>query len=203
MSVRVAINGFGRVGRLVFREAWNREGVEIVAVNGSSNSGIYAHLLKYDSTHGTFSPEIKSGDGYMVVDGKKIPVYGEMDPGNLPWKELDIDVVVESTGKFNDALKAKSHLEAGAKKILITAPAKNEDITLVMGVNEDKYDGKKHHIISNASCTTNCLAPVAKILDEEFGIESGLMTTVHAYTSDQNLLDKTHRKDLRSCQKCR
>ena len=196
MSVRVAINGFGRIGRLVFRVAWGKENIEIVAINDLTDSFTNAHLLKYDSTHGQFKNQVEAGDGFISVNGKKIKVYAEKDPANLPWKELGIDVVIEASGKFNDGTKANAHLAAGAKKVLITAPAKNEDITIVMGVNEEKYDGSKHNIISNASCTTNCLAPVAKVLDELFGIEAGLMTTVHAYTNDQKILDQAH-KDLR------
>ena len=196
MSVKVAINGFGRIGRLVFRVAWEKEDIEIVAINDLTDAATNAHLLKYDSTHGQFKNDVKAGDGFISVNGKEIKVFAEKDPSNLPWKELGIDVVIEASGKFNDGTKANAHLAAGAKKVLITAPAKNEDITIVMGVNEEKYDGTKHNIISNASCTTNCLAPVAKVLDEVFGIEAGLMTTVHAYTNDQKILDQAH-KDLR------
>ena len=196
MSVKVAINGFGRIGRLVFRVAWGKEDVEIVAINDLTDSATNAHLLKYDSTHGQFPGEVTAGEDYIAVDGKKIKVLAEKNPANLPWRDLGIDVVIEASGIFTDGVKAKAHLDAGAKKVIITAPAKNEDITMVMGVNEDQYDPAVHHIISNASCTTNCLAPVAKVLDACFGIESGLMTTVHSYTNDQRILDQTH-KDLR------
>ena len=196
MAVRVAINGFGRVGRLVFRAAFDNPLVEIVAINDLTNPATNAHLLKYDSTHGQLRREIANGEDYMAVDGRKVTVLAEKDPANLPWDALGVDAVIEASGKFTEADKAKAHLRAGAKKVIISAPAKNEDITIVMGVNEDKYEPKRHHIISNASCTTNCLAPAAKVINDKFGIVKGLMTTVHAYTNDQRILDQAH-KDLR------
>ncbi|MDR2712375.1 MAG: type I glyceraldehyde-3-phosphate dehydrogenase [Clostridiales bacterium] len=196
MTVRVAINGFGRIGRLVFRALWEKPEVVVVAINDLADAATNAHLLRYDSTHGIWHKDVGAGDDYISVEGKKINTYGEMNPVNLPWNELEIDVVVEASGKFNDALKAKAHLEAGAKKVILTAPGKNEDVTLVMGVNENIYQKEQHHIISNASCTTNCLAPVAKVLQDNFGIKKGLMTTIHAYTNDQKILDQFH-KDLR------
>lgn len=195
--VKIAINGFGRIGRLVFRAAFGQPGVEILAINDTADAKINAHLLKFDSVHGTWPHEVSAPDEKtMVIDGVTIPVYAERNPADLPWGKLGIDLVVESTGVFNDANKAKAHIEAGAKKVVLTAPGKNEDVTIVMGVNEDKYDPANHHIISNASCTTNCLAPVAKVLDAEFGIKRGLMTTVHSYTNDQCILDRNH-KDFR------
>ncbi len=196
MTVKVGINGFGRIGRLVLRAAEGIADVEVVAINDLTDAATNAHLLKYDSVHGIMEGEIFAKDDILVVNGKEIKVFSERDPANLPWGQLGVDIVVESTGLFRDREKAAKHLEAGAKKVLISAPAKDEDITIVLGVNEDKYDAAEHHIISNASCTTNCLAPVAKVLDEEFGIERGLMTTVHAYTNDQRILDQAH-KDLR------
>ncbi len=196
MAVKVGINGFGRIGRLVFRAGINNPNVEFVAINDLTDAKTNAHLLKYDSVHGTLAADISARDGEIVVNGKAVKVLAEKDPAALPWGKLGVDIVIESTGLFTDAEKAKKHLEAGAKKVIISAPAKNEDITIVMGVNEEKYDPKKHHIISNASCTTNCLAPLAKVLLEKFGVKRGLMTTVHAYTNDQRILDMTH-KDLR------
>lgn len=197
MTVRVAINGFGRIGRNFIRAAAEK-GVdfEIVAVNDLTDNKTLAHLLKYDSTLGKFDGEVSYDDDAIIVDGKEIKAFAEKDPANLPWKELEIDIVVESTGFFTDATKAKAHIEAGAKKVIISAPAKNEDATFVVGVNDSDYDPENHNIISNASCTTNCLAPVAKVLEEKFGIVKGLMTTVHAYTGDQKILDGPH-KDLR------
>jgi len=194
--VKVGINGFGRIGRLVFRAAMGNPELDIVAVNDLTDSKTLAHLLKYDSLHGIMKEDIGYGDGYITVNGKKVKVFAQTDPGKLPWKEEGVDIVIESTGRFTDADKARAHIEAGAKKVLISAPAKKEDITIVMGVNEDKYDPAKHNIISNASCTTNCLAPFTKVLLDKFGIESGLMTTVHSYTNDQKILDLPH-KDLR------
>ena len=194
--VKIAINGFGRIGRLVFRAAFGQPGVEIVAVNDMADVKINAHLLKFDSVHGIWDREISSQDDVMLVDGQAIQVYNEKDPANLPWGKLGVDVVVEATGVFNDAKKACAHIAAGARKVVLTAPGKNEDITIVMGVNEEAYDPAQHHIISNASCTTNCLAPVAKVLDAKFGIERGLMTTIHSYTNDQRILDRDH-KDFR------
>ena len=196
MVVKVAINGFGRIGRLVFRAALAHPNLEIVVINDLTNAATNAHLLKYDSTHGQLKEDVTAGEGFITVGAKKVLVYAEKDPTNLPWANLGVDVVVEASGVFTDAEKAKAHLTAGAKKVIISAPAKNEDITIVMGVNEDKYQPNAHHIISNASCTTNCLAPAAKIIHEQFGIVKGLMTTIHAYTNDQSTLDQAH-KDLR------
>lgn len=198
MSVKVAINGFGRIGRNAFKVAMDRKDLnfEIVAINDLTDAGTLAHLLKYDSLYGKFNGTVEAKDGALVVNGKEIKIYAEKDPANLPWKELGVDVVVEATGVFRDKEKCMKHVEAGAKKVIITAPAKKEDITLVLGVNEKEYNAEKHHIISNASCTTNCLAPVAMLIDREFGLKNGLMTTVHAYTNDQNILDLPH-KDLR------
>jgi len=196
MKVKVAINGFGRVGRLAFRAAIEKKGVDVIAVNDITDAKTLAHLFKYDSVYGIFDGKVESSENSITVNDKEVKVLSQKDPAMLPWKELQIDIVIESTGLFTDAVKAKAHLTAGAKRVIISAPAKNEDITIVIGVNEDKYDPSKHKIISNASCTTNCLAPVAKILNENFGIVSALMTTVHAYTMDQKLLDAPH-KDLR------
>ena len=192
---KVGINGFGRIGREVFRVAFTNPDVEVVAVNDLTDAETLAHLLKYDSVHGTFPYEVTVDGDCIVVDGKKVQVLAQTDPAKLPWGELGVEIVVESTGRFTDGPKAAAHIEAGAKKVIISAPAKQEDITIVMGVNEDKYDPANHHIISNASCTTNCLAPFTKVLMEKFGIESGLMTTVHSYTNDQRILDLPH-KDL-------
>ncbi|MDQ6709747.1 MAG: type I glyceraldehyde-3-phosphate dehydrogenase [Candidatus Dormibacteraeota bacterium] len=197
MPVKVGINGFGRIGRNVFRAAQGRKDLEIVAVNDITDTPTLAHLLKYDSILGNYEGTVSADGDSLLVDGKKIRVFAEKDPANLPWKDLGIAIVVESTGFFTDGTKARVHIDrGGAKKVIISAPAKNEDITVVLGVNADKYDPKQHHVVSNASCTTNCLAPVAKVLHESFGIEAGLMTTVHSYTSDQRLLDAPH-KDLR------
>jgi glyceraldehyde 3-phosphate dehydrogenase len=200
MAVKVGINGFGRIGRLVLRaaalnkEAW--KGLDFVAVNDITKAEVLAHLFKYDSVHKIFPGEVSAKGDSLVVNGKEIKVLSEKDPANLPWKSMGVDIVIESTGKFTDKEKAVAHLNAGAKRVIITAPAKNEDITIVMGVNEDKYDSKKHFVISNASCTTNCLAPICKVLMQNFGIKRGLMTTIHAYTNDQRILDLEH-KDLR------
>ena len=197
MTVRVAINGFGRIGRTFFRAA-QTEGVgfEIVAINDLTDVKTLAHLLKYDSIMGRFNAEVEVKEGALVVDGKEIKILAERDPQNLPWKDLGVDVVLESTGFFTDGTKAKAHIEAGAKKVILSAPGKNIDGTFVMGVNDDQYDAANHHIVSNASCTTNCLAPMAKVLNDAFGIKQGLMTTIHAYTADQRLQDAPHR-DLR------
>lgn len=198
MTIKVGINGFGRIGRNAFKIAQERlnKDVEIVAINDLTDTKTLAHLLKYDSLFGQFEGTVDTTEDSLIVNGKKIRVFAERDPKNLPWKALGVDIVIESTGLFKDREKAMAHINAGAKKVIISAPAKNEDITIVMGVNEEKYDPKKHNIISNASCTTNCLAPFAKVLDENFGIEKGLMTTVHSYTNDQKILDLPH-KDLR------
>ena len=197
MTVRVAINGFGRIGRTFFRAA-QTEGVgfEIVAINDLTDVETLAHLLKYDSIMGRFNAEVEVKKGALVVDGKEIKILAERDPQNLPWKDLGVDVVLESTGFFTEGSKAKAHIEAGAKKVILSAPGKNIDGTFVMGVNDDQYDAANHHIVSNASCTTNCLAPMAKVLNDAFGIKQGLMTTIHAYTADQRLQDAPHR-DLR------
>ncbi|WP_338747748.1 type I glyceraldehyde-3-phosphate dehydrogenase [Janibacter alittae] len=197
MTVRVGINGFGRIGRNFFR-AVKASGadMEVVAFNDLGDDATQAHLLKYDSVLGRFDGEVKVVEGGIEVDGRLIRSLAETDPAQLPWGDLGVDVVVESTGRFTDATKAKAHVEAGAKKVIISAPAKNEDLTVVMGVNDDLYDASKHTIISNASCTTNCLAPMAKALNDGLGITKGLMTTIHAYTADQNLQDGPH-KDLR------
>ena len=196
MSIKVGINGFGRIGRNAFRAALGNPDVEIIAVNDLTDAETLAHLLKYDSVHGKLEAEVKVVNDTIVVNGKPIKVLAERDPVALPWGALGVQVVVESTGRFTDADKAAAHIKAGAKKVIISAPAKGEDITIVMGVNEDKYDAAKHHILSNASCTTNCLAPMAKVVHETFGIKHGMMTTVHSYTNDQMILDLPH-KDLR------
>jgi glyceraldehyde 3-phosphate dehydrogenase len=192
MTTRVAINGFGRIGRNVFRAALNRSDIEIVAINDLTDANMLAHLLKYDSVHGKLNADVSVVDGNLYVDGKTIKVLAYRNPLELPWSELQIDIVVESTGFFTKRADAAKHLDAGAKKVIISAPATDEDITIVMGVNEDKYDATKHHIISNASCTTNCLAPFAKVLNDKFGIKRGMMTTVHSYTNDQKILDLPH-----------
>ena len=197
MTTRVGINGFGRIGRNFFRAALEQGAdIEIVAVNDLTDNKTLAHLLKYDSITGRFQGEVSYDDEGIVVDGKHIKVLAQRNPADLPWGELGVEVVVESTGFFTDGEKAKAHIDAGAKKVVISAPAKNVDGTFVMGVNEDKYDGTTMNIVSNASCTTNCLAPLAKVLEENFGIERGIMTTIHSYTGDQRVLDAPH-KDLR------
>ena len=194
MSVRVGINGFGRIGRNVFRAARERaSGYEIVAVNDLMEPKIAAHLLRYDTVHGRFAGAVEPGDGKLVVDGKDVRVLSERDPANLPWKDMGVEVVVESTGLFTKRDAASKHLDAGARKVIISAPATEPDITICIGVNDQKYDAGRHNIISNASCTTNCLAPLVKVLHEEFGIERGFMTTTHAYTQDQQILDAVHR----------
>jgi len=197
MSVKVAINGFGRIGRMVFRRALQEPNVRIVAINASYSPEILAHMLKYDTVHGKLDADIEVLDGSIIVDGKKTMILSERNPELLPWKGLNIDIVIEATGKFRDREGAGKHLTAGAKKVIITAPAKEEDVTIVMGVNEEEYDDEKHHIISNASCTTNCLAPITKVLHDHFHIENGMMTTVHSFTNDQKVLDNMHKKDLR------
>jgi glyceraldehyde 3-phosphate dehydrogenase len=194
MSVRVGINGFGRIGRNVFRAARERgSGYEIVAVNDLMEPKIAAHLLRYDTVHGRFAGTVEAGEGLLVVDGKEVRVLSERDPASLPWKDMGVEVVVESTGLFTKRDAASKHLDAGARKVIISAPATEPDITICIGVNDDRYDAGEHHIISNASCTTNCLAPLAKVLHEAFGIERGFMTTTHAYTQDQQILDAVHR----------
>jgi glyceraldehyde 3-phosphate dehydrogenase len=196
MAVKVGINGFGRIGRNVFRAALSNPEIEFVAVNDLTSPKTLAHLLKYDSILGNLPNKISAGDDSITVDGKTIKVFAEKDPAKLPWASVGAQVVVESTGRFTEAAAAKAHLGSTVKKVIISAPAKDEDITIVLGVNDCKYDPAKHHIISNASCTTNCLAPVAKVLQDTFGIASGVMTTIHSYTNDQVILDFPH-KDLR------
>ena len=195
MAARVGINGFGRIGRLVFRAAREKD-LEIVGINDLTDAGTLAHLLKYDSVHGRFPGTVESEDGAIIVDGKRIPISAERDPAALPWKSLEAQLVIESTGHFAHREGASKHLEAGAERVIISAPAKDPDVTIVLGVNTDAYDPAKHRIVSNASCTTNCLAPVAKILHDEYGIESAWMTTIHAFTNDQVTLDFPH-SDLR------
>ncbi|MGE6628923.1 glyceraldehyde-3-phosphate dehydrogenase [Bacillus sp. NPDC077027] len=201
MKVKAAINGFGRIGRMVFRKAMLDDQIEIVAINASYPAETLAHLIKYDTNHGRYEHDVIAKEHALIVNGKKVHLLNNRDPKQLPWEEYDIDIVIEATGKFNSKEQAMSHIDAGAKKVILTAPGKNEDITIVMGVNEDDLDPEKHVIISNASCTTNCLAPVVKLLDDEFGIENGLMTTVHAYTNDQKNIDNPH-KDLRRARAC-
>ena len=198
MSYRVAINGFGRIGRLVLRAALERsdEDMEFVAVNDLTDAHTLAHLFKYDSVHGQYPGTVETDGENLVVDGKTVRVLSERDPAALPWRDLNVDIVVESSGIFTKRPDAAKHLEAGARKVLISAPAKEEDLTVVLGCNEDQYDPDRHHVISNASCTTNCLAPVVRVVQDRFGFQRGLVTTVHAYTNDQSLLDAPH-KDLR------
>ncbi|PRR93484.1 MULTISPECIES: glyceraldehyde-3-phosphate dehydrogenase [unclassified Bacillus (in: firmicutes)] len=201
MKVKAAINGFGRIGRMVFRKAMLDDQIQIVAVNASYPAETLAHLIKYDTNHGRYECDVTAEDDALIINGKRVILLNNRDPKQLPWGELGIDIVIEATGKFNSKDQAMGHIDAGAKKVVLTAPGKNEDITIVMGVNEDDLDPEKHVIISNASCTTNCLAPVVKLLDDEFGIDNGLMTTVHAYTNDQKNIDNPH-KDLRRARAC-
>jgi len=201
MTVSIAINGFGRIGRMVFRQAIVQDELNLVAINASYPAETLAHLIKYDTNHGTFNGTVEAEEGALIVNGKRVVIVSERNPKLLPWKEMGVELVIEATGKFNDRDKAAMHLEAGAKKVILTAPGKNEDITVVLGVNDELLDLTKHDVISNASCTTNCLAPVAKVLNDTFGIENGLMTTVHAYTNDQNNIDNPH-KDLRRARNC-
>ncbi|WP_342432949.1 type I glyceraldehyde-3-phosphate dehydrogenase [Neobacillus sp. FSL H8-0543] len=196
MTVKVGINGFGRIGRNVLRAALKGSNVEVVAINDLTDANMLAHLLKYDTVHGTLQEDVKVDGDYLIVGGNKVKVLAERDPAKLGWGELGVEVVVESTGRFTKREDAAKHLEAGAKKVIISAPASNEDITIVMGVNEDQYDAANHHVLSNASCTTNCLAPFAKVLNDNFGIKRGMMTTIHSYTNDQQILDLPH-KDYR------
>ena len=196
MAVKVGINGFGRIGRNVFRASLGNPEIEFVAVNDLTSPATLAHLLKYDSILGNLPNDIVAGEDFVSVDGKKLKVYAERDPAKLDWSSAGAQVVIESTGHFTDATKAKAHLQGTVKKVIISAPATNEDLTIVLGVNDNKYDPKAHHVISNASCTTNCLAPLAKVLNDTFGIASGIMTTIHSYTNDQVILDFPH-KDLR------
>ncbi|MHB1405192.1 MAG: type I glyceraldehyde-3-phosphate dehydrogenase [Desulfitobacteriaceae bacterium] len=193
MAIKVGISGFGRIGRNVFRAAYAHPDIEIVAINNRTTGEILPHLLKYDSVHGIFPADVKQSEEGMLIDGKKIEVVSYTDPAQIPWGDLGVDIVVESSGKFNKGNEARKHLVNGAKKVIITAPAKEEDATIVMGVNEHIYKPAQHHIISNASCTTNCLAPVVKVIHENFYIRKGLMTTVHSYTNDQQILDQSHR----------
>jgi glyceraldehyde 3-phosphate dehydrogenase len=196
MSVKIGINGFGRIGRMVFRAALNNPDIQVAAINDLTDAATMAHLLAYDSVHGTLDQSVKVDNNAIVVDGQSIAYTAVKDPAQLPWQDLGVDIVMECTGLFRDRENAAKHLTAGARKVIISAPAKQPDATIVMGVNHNTYDPKQHHVISNASCTTNCLSPVAKVLMENFGIESGLMTTIHSYTGDQRLLDFPH-KDLR------
>lgn len=194
MSIRIGINGFGRIGRQVakiFFEKLNGN-IEIVMINELSNTATMAHLLKYDSCYGKFQGQIEANEKFIVINGKKVICTAEKEPGKIPWGKYNVDIVIESTGRFNTREYAMEHINAGAKKVIFTAPSKGEDITIVMGVNEDQYEAQKHHIISNASCTTNCLAPFAKVLNDSFGIKKGLMTTIHSYTNDQTILDRSH-----------
>jgi len=194
--VRVAINGFGRIGRVTYRAAMSRKDIEIVAINDLADAKTLAYLLKYDSVHGVLKEDVQAKDGVIKVGEREMRVLSERDPENLPWKDFEIDVVIESTGLFREREKAAKHLKAGAEKVIISAPSKDADLTVVVGVNHEEYDEERHHVISTASCTTNCLAPLVKVLHENFGIERGFMTTVHAYTNDQRILDMIH-KDLR------
>lgn len=196
MATKVAINGFGRIGRLVLRAGLKGKDLEFVAVNDIADAKTLAHLLKYDSVHGIMDADVKATENSIMINGREIKTYAIKEPEMLPWKELGVDVVLESTGKFTDRAGAEKHIKAGAKKVVISAPAKNPDVTFVLGVNQDVYDKTKHHVISMGSCTTNCLAPITKILQKEFGIEYGLMTTIHAFTNDQVVLDEPH-TDLR------
>jgi glyceraldehyde 3-phosphate dehydrogenase len=197
MTVKIGVNGFGRIGRNFFRAVHQRGAdVDFVGVNDITDAGTLAHLLKYDSVLGTYAGDVRASDNGITVDGDELRVFAERDPANLPWKELGAEIVIESTGLFTSREKAAAHLEAGAQKVIISAPAKGEDLTVVLGVNDDQYDPANHHVISNASCTTNCVAPMAKVLDDAFGLEQGFMTTIHAYTNDQQILDLPH-KDLR------
>jgi len=197
MAIKVAINGFGRIGRLLYRAALEKRAkIDFVAINDLADAKTMAHLLKYDSVHGRLPFDVEVEKDAMIVDGKRLPVLAQSDPTKLPWKDMDVYLAVESTGRFTDREGASKHLQAGAKKVLISAPAKGPDITIVLGVNDDKYDPKNHNILSNASCTTNCVAPVAKVLNDNFGMKAGIMTTAHAYTNDQRILDLVH-SDLR------
>ncbi len=196
MAIKVGINGFGRIGRSFFRACLGNSDIEIVGINDLTDSKTLTHLLKYDSVHGVLREKVSAGDGYIEVSGKRIEVFAQKEPSSIPWGELEVDVVIESTGIFRDRERASQHLKAGAKKVIISAPAKNPDITLVLGVNHEDYNPREHSIVSNASCTTNCLAPTVKVLMDNFGVSKGYMVTVHAYTNDQRLLDLPH-KDMR------
>lgn len=201
MKVKAGINGFGRIGRMCLRASLNNPNLEVVAINGTSPPSSLAHLLKYDTVHGTLDADVRWDDDHLIINGRAIRIVSDRNPANIYWGDLGVDVVIESTGKFNSGPASRIHLENGAKKVVITAPAKDEDITIVMGVNENKYNPNIHHIISNASCTTNCLGPVVKVLNEKFGISYGFMSTVHAFTTDQRSLDNSH-KDLRRARAC-
>jgi glyceraldehyde 3-phosphate dehydrogenase len=201
MTTKIGINGFGRIGRMVFRKAITDPTIQIVAINASYPAETLAHLIKYDTVQGKFDVDIQTEQDALVVNGRRIQLLSSRDPLTLPWGDLGVDIVVEATGKFNDRVGASKHLHSGAKKVILTAPGKNEDVTIVVGVNEQTYDAEQHQIISNASCTTNCLAPIAKVLDDQFGIIHGMMTTVHSYTNDQKNLDNPH-KDLRRARAC-
>lgn len=192
MTLKLAINGFGRIGRVVFREAMKQEEIEVVAINDLTDANMLAHLLKYDSVHGVYDADVSADGEYLVVNGKKIRVYEERDPAALPWGELGVDVAIESTGIFANEEGLNKHIQAGAKKVILSAPAKGDVTTLVMGVNHEDYDPAKDNIVSNASCTTNCLAPVVKVLNDKFGVKRGMMTTIHSYTNDQRILDTPH-----------
>lgn len=196
MSVKVGINGFGRIGRNIFRQALDNEEIEIVAINDLTDADMLAHLLKYDSVHGTLNAEVEVVNNNIIIDGKTIEVSRETNPENIPWEELGVEIVIESTGRFTKRADSQKHIDAGAKKVIVSAPAKDGDFTVVLGVNDKEYNPEKHHIISNASCTTNSLAPIVKVLHDNFGLKRGLMTTVHAYTNDQQILDAPH-KDYR------
>ena len=198
MATKIGINGFGRIGRLTFRsiKQYHNDNLEVTAINDLTDAKTNAHLLKWDSTYGPYPGKVEATEDSIIVDGSKIRVLAERDPGKIPWQDHNVDIVIESTGLFTDGTKAAAHLKDSVKKVLISAPAKNEDITIVLGVNEDRYDPEKHKIISNASCTTNCIAPVVKVLHQSFGVDKGLMTTIHAYTNDQRILDMFH-EDLR------
>jgi len=198
MTIKIGINGFGRIGRNVFRKTLQNDQVEVVAINDLTDAEMLAHLLKYDSVHGKIDQEVKVDGDHIIVGNQKVRVFSEKDPQNIGWKDYDVDVVIESTGLFTDHENASKHIKAGAKKVIISAPAKGEDLTMVLGVNDDAYDKDKHHIISNASCTTNCLAPFAKVLNDNFGVKRGMMTTIHAYTNDQKILDLPHKDYRRS-----
>ncbi|MFQ5996732.1 MAG: type I glyceraldehyde-3-phosphate dehydrogenase [Dehalococcoidales bacterium] len=198
MTTKIGINGFGRIGRITFRaiNQYQKDKLAVVAVNDLTDTQTNAHLLKWDSTYGPYSGKVEASEDAIIVDGKQVKVLSERDPGNIPWRDYGVDIVIESTGLFTDATKAAAHLQGGAKKVIISAPAKNEDVTIVLGVNEGMYDPGKHKVISNASCTTNGIAPVVKVLHDNFGVDKGLMTTIHAYTNDQRIQDMVH-KDLR------
>ena len=197
MAIKIGINGFGRIGRLVLRAVMEgKEDIEVAVVNDLADAATNAHLFKYDSNYGRYAGKVEVTEDTITVDGHRVKVLAERDPAKIPWRDYGVEIVIESTGLFTDAEKASAHRQGGAKKVIISAPAKNEDVTIVLGVNEDKYDPEKHHIISNASCTTNCIAPVVKVLHDNFGVSRGLLTTTHAYTNDQNILDVFHR-DLR------